>query len=64
MDKACFQHDMLYGDFQHLNRRAIADKGLPDKAFNVAKYPKYEGYQRGLSSMVNKFFDKKTLTCG
>ena len=64
MDKACFQHDMLYGDFQHLNRRAIADKGLPDKAFNVAKYLKYDGHQRGLSSMVNKFFDKKTLTCG
>ena len=42
LDKACFQHDMLYGDFQHLNRRAIADKRLPDKAFSVAKYPKYD----------------------
>ena len=31
-----------------------------DKAFNIAKNPKYDRYQRGLASMVYKFFDKKT----
>ena len=60
VDKACFQHDMIYGDFKDLTRRAASDKMLPDKAFNIAKNPKYGGYQRGLSSMVYKFFDKKT----
>ena len=40
--------------------RTASDKVLRDKAFNIAKNPKYDGYQRGLSSMVYKFFDKKT----
>ena len=57
LDKACFQHDMAYGDFQGLNRRTAADKVLCDKAFNIAKDPKYDGYQRGLASIVYKFFD-------
>ena len=60
LDKACFQHDMAYGDFKDLNRRTFADKVLCDKAFNIAKDPKYDGHQRGLASMVYKFFDKKT----
>ena len=60
LDKACFQHDMAYGDFKDLKRRAAADKVLRDKAFNVAKNPKYDGYQRDLASMVDKFFEKKT----
>ena len=59
-DKACFQHDIVYGDFKDLARRTAADKVLRDKAFNIAKDPKYDGYKRGLSSMVYKFFDKKT----
>ena len=50
LDKACFQHDMFYGGFKDLNRRAVADKVLRDKAFNIAKNPKYEGYQRRLAS--------------
>ena len=58
LDKACFQHDMAYEDFKDLNRRTFADKVLHDKAFNIAKDPKYDGYQRGLASMVYKFFDK------
>ena len=33
---------------------------MHNKAFNIAKNPKYEGYQRGLASMLHKFFDKKT----
>ena len=59
LDKACFQHDMTYGDFEDLTRRATSDNVLRDKAFNIAKNPKYDGYQRGLASMVHKFFDKK-----
>ena len=50
---------MAYGDFKHLARRTASDKVLRDKAFNIAKSPKYGGYQRGLASMVYKFFDKK-----
>ena len=38
------------------------DKILRDKAFNIAKYPKYDGYQRGLASMVYKFFDEKSAS--
>ena len=51
-DKACFQHDMAYGDFKDLKRRAASDKISKDKAFNIAKNPKYDGYRRGLASMV------------
>ena len=51
---------MAYGYFKDLARRAAADEILRDKAFNTAKNPKYDGYQRGLVSMVYKFFDKKS----
>ena len=60
LDEACFQRDMVYGDFKDLVRRTASDKVLRDKAFNIAKKPKYDGYQRGLASMVYKFFDKKS----
>ena len=50
---------MAYEDVKDLARRAASDKVLRDKAFNIAKNPKYDGYQRGLASMVYKFFDKK-----
>ena len=59
LDKAWFQHDMTYGDFTDLGKITTADKILRDKAFNVAKDPKDDGYQRGLTSMIYKFFDKK-----
>ena len=62
LDKACFQHDMAYGDFKDLKRRTASDKILRDKAFNIAKNPKYHGYQRGLASVVYKFFDKKSAS--
>ena len=58
LDKSCFQHDMAYGDFKDLTRRTASDKILRDKPFNIAKNPKYDGYQRGLASMVHKFFDQ------
>ena len=60
LDKVCFQHDMAYGDFNDLARRAASDKVLRDKTFNIAKNPTYDGYQIGLASMVYKFFDKKS----
>ena len=59
LDEGCFQHAMAYGDFKDLKRRTYSDKVLRDKAFNIANNPKYDGYQRGLVSMVYKFFDKK-----
>ena len=43
----------LNGDFKNLTRRTASDKKLPGKAFNIAKNPKYDRYQRGLDSMVN-----------
>ena len=60
LDKACFQHDIAFGDFKDLARRTAYDKVLRDKAFNIAKNPKYDGYQKGLASIVYKFFDKKS----
>ena len=58
--KACFQRNMAYGDFKDLKRKTLSDKVLKDKAINIAKNPKYDGYQRGLASLVYKFFDKKS----
>ena len=51
---------MAYGDFKDLAKRTAADKAVRNKAFNIAKDPKYDGCQEGLASMVYKFFDKKT----
>ena len=64
LDKACFQHDIAYGDFKDLARRTTSDKVLRDKVFNIAKNSNYDGYQRGLASMVYKFFDKKSKGSG
>ena len=56
LDKACFRHDMAYGDFKDLARRAASDKVLRCKVFSIVKNPKYDGYQRGLTFIVYKFF--------
>ena len=61
LDKACFQHGMNYGNFVDLTIRAAPNKILRDKAFNIAKNTKHDGYQRGLASMAYKFFDKKSV---
>ena len=55
---------MAYGDFKDLPTRTAADKVLRDKAFQIANDQKYDGYQRGLASMVHKFFDKKSQRSG
>ena len=47
---------MAYGDFNDLARRIAFDKVLKDKAFNIAKNPKYDGYQKGLASIVYRSF--------
>ena len=64
LDKACFQLDMAYGKSKDLVKRTQSDKVLKDKAFKIASDPKYDGYQRGLASMVYKFFDKKSSGSG
>ena len=51
LDKACFQH-MASGKSKDLVKRTQSDKVLKDKAFKIASNPKYDGYQRGLASMV------------
>ena len=61
LDKAYFQHDMAYWDFKDLKRRTFSDKV---KAFNIAKNSKYDAYQRGLASVIYKFFDKKSSGSG
>ena len=57
LDKACFHHEILA-------KGTAADKVLRNKAFNIAKDRKYDGYQKGLASMVYKFLDKKTASTG
>ena len=64
LDKACFTHDAAYSNSKDLTKRTAADKILKDRAFDIAKDAKYDGYQRGLASMVYKFFDKKSVGSG
>ena len=64
LGKACFQHDIAYDKSKDLIKRTQSDKVLRDKAFKIASDPKYDGYQRGLASMVYKFFDKKSSGSG
>ena len=64
LDEACFAHDAANSDSKNLTKRTIANKILRDKAFNIAKDKKYDGYQRGLASMVYQFFDKKSAGSG
>ena len=54
LDKVCFQHDIPYGKYKDLAKRTQSDKVLRDKAFKIAINPKFDGYQRGLASMVYK----------
>ena len=64
LDKACFAHNAAYSDSKDLIKRTVTDKISKNKAFDIAKDPKYDGYQRGLASMVYKFFDKKSKGSG
>ena len=64
LDKACFKHDSVYADHKDLIIRTEADKVSRDKAYDIASNPENDGYQRGLASMVYKFFDKKSMGSG
>ena len=64
LDKACFENDSAYADHKDLVNRTKSDKVLRDKAYNIASNPECNGYQRGLASMVYKFFDKKSAGSG
>ena len=64
LDKACFAYDMAYGKSKDLVKKTQSDKVLRDKAFKIASNPNYDGYQRGLASMVYKFFQKKSSGSG
>ena len=51
---------MTYADFKDLPRSVVSEKVLRNKAFNISKNSKYDGYQRGLTSMVYNFFYRKS----
>ena len=55
---------MAYEDFKSLTRRTASDKVSCDQALNIAKNPKFGGYQRGCASIVYKFSDKETSGSG
>ena len=55
---------MAYGKSKGLIKRTQSDKILRDKAFKITSVSKYDGYQRGLASMVYKFLDKKLSGSG
>ena len=55
---------MTYGKSKDLVKRTPSDNVLKDKALKIASDAKYDGYQRGLASMVYKFFDKKSKGSG
>ena len=55
---------MAYRAYKDLTKGTASDKVLRDKAFNIAKNPKYDRYQRGLAPMVCKFFDNKSKSGG
>ena len=58
-DKTCFQHDMAYG-----KPKDLVERPQSDKVFKIVSHPKYDGYQRGLASVVYKFFGKKSSGSG
>ena len=55
---------MAYNKFKDLEKRTQSDIALKCKALTIGSNPKYNGYERGLASMVYKFFDKKSKGAG
>ena len=64
LDKACFQHDMAYNKFKDLEKRTQSDIVLKNKAFKITSNTNYNGYERGLASMVYKSFNSKSKGAG
>ena len=60
LDKACFVHDAAHSDSNDLAKKTISDKVLKDRAYEIPKNSKYDGYQRALATMFFYAFDKKT----
>ena len=60
LDKVCWQYDMSYWIFKLYLQKQSRIKYYVIKNFVMQKNPKYDGYQRGLASMIYKFVDKKT----
>ena len=59
LEKACFEHNAAYAKCKDVENRLISDQKLRNSAYDIVSNPKYDGYQRGLASMVSKFFDSK-----
>ena len=59
LDKACFKHDAAYAKYKDVENRLISDQKLRNSVYDIAGNPKYDGYQRGLASMLYNFFDSK-----
>ena len=62
LDKACFKHDAAYAKYKDVENRSKiqkSDQKLRYSAYDIASNPVYDGYQRGLASMVYKFFESK-----
>ena len=62
LDKACFKHDAAYAKYKDVENRLIADDKLQNSSYDIASNPKYDGYQKGLASMVYKFFKLKSCS--
>ena len=60
LEKSCFAHDAAYSESKDLAKKTISDKSLKDRAYEIARNWKYDGYQRASASVFYKFFDKKT----
>ena len=59
LDEAFFAHDAAYSDSKDFAKRTISGKTFKDRAYEITINPIYNGYQRGLASIVYKMFDKK-----
>ena len=60
LEKAFLAHDAAYSNSKDLAKRTISDKILKDRAYEINRSCNYIGYQRVITSMVYKFFVKKT----
>ena len=64
LDKACFAHYAAYANSKDLVKRTVSCKVLKNSTYEIALNPKYHGYQKGLVSMLYKFFHKKIISGG
>ena len=60
LNKACFAHDAAYSNSKDLAKRPISDKVFKIIAYETARNPGYDEYQRALLGMVYNVFDNKT----